>query len=592
MAFPESFLQELTARSEITDVVSQYVKLTKRSGANLFGLCPFHSEKTPSFSVSPEKQIYHCFGCGKGGGVINFIMEIENLSYPDAVRFLAKRANLEIPESAPDENRHRRERMLELNRDAARFFHDCLMAPGGEIARRYVDRRKIGGAMVTRFGLGFAPDSWDSLVNAMRDRGYTNAELHDAGLARVSKKGGGIYDTFRNRLMFPVIDVRGSVIGFSGRILDEGEPKYMNSPETLVFNKSRNLFAMNLAKKSKKGYIILSEGNIDVVALHQAGFDCAVASLGTSLTPEQARLLSNYTREVVIAYDFDAAGQKASQRAIGILEQLDIRVRVLRMEGAKDPDEFIKAFGAPAFENLVMRSENHIEYLLSDAASKYDLTVDESRVAFLKDAVALIANLPGAVAREVYSMKAAEMAGVSGEAVHSEVDHLRKRKLSAEKKKLEAEVSRPVRTNQPRVRSLRYENIRSAKAEEGLIRLLFADPSLLSSDQVLDQDDFSSEVLGRCFAELTRQIRSGGTPSLPMMAELFTGDEMSLLTGIIAEPQDMANSEKALDDYIEIIKMEKLTAKRGENSAAELNELAEKLRKSKGYGRKKDGGKG
>lgn len=586
MAFPESFLQELTARSEITDVVSQYVKLTKRSGANLFGLCPFHSEKTPSFSVSPEKQIYHCFGCGKGGGVINFIMEVENLSYPDAVRFLARRANMEVPESAPDENRHRRERMLELNRDAARFFHDCLLAHDGEIARRYVGKRKINGAMVTRFGLGFAPDSWDSLVNAMIDKGYTKANLLDAGLARASKKSGGVYDTFRNRLMFPVIDVRGSVIGFSGRILDDGEPKYMNSPETLVFNKSRNLFAMNLAKKSKKGYIILSEGNIDVVALHQAGFDCAVASLGTSLTSEQARLLSNYTKEVIIAYDFDVAGQKASQRAIGILEQLDIRVRVLRMEGAKDPDEYINKFGAPAFENLVMRSENHIEYLLSDAASKYDLSVDENRVAFLKDAVALIAKLPGAVEREVYSMKAAEMVKVSGDAVCSEVDRMRKKRLAVAKKKQEAEVSRPIRANQPRARSLHYENIRSAKAEEGVIRLLFTDPSLLSPGQSLKVEDFSSDVLGRCFSELERQIQSGGLPSLPMMAGLFSGDEMSLLTEIIGEPQDMANSEKALNDYIDIIKMEKLTVKRGENFTAELNELAEKLRKSKGYGRK------
>lgn len=591
MSFPESFLQELTARSEITDVVSQYVKLTKRSGANQFGLCPFHSEKTPSFSVSPEKQIYHCFGCGKGGGVINFIMDIENLSYPDAVRFLAKRANMEVPESAPDENRHRRELMLELNRDAARFFHGCLIAPGGEIARSYVDKRKISGAMVTRFGLGFAPDSWDSLVNAMLDRGYTKADLHDAGLARTSKKGSGIYDTFRNRLMFPVIDVRGNVIGFSGRILDNGEPKYMNSPETLVFNKSRNLFAINLAKKSKKGYIILSEGNIDVVALHQAGFDCAVASLGTSLTSEQARLLSNYTKEVVIAYDFDTAGKKASQRAIGILEQLDVRVRVLRMEGAKDPDEYINTFGAPAFENLVMRSENHIEYLLSDAASKYDLSVDESRVSFLKDAVGLIANLPDAVAREVYSMKAAEMAKVSGDAVHSEVDRLRKKKFAMAKKKHEAEISRPVRASQPRSRNLHYENIHSAKAEEGVIRILFTDPSLLTSGQILTIDDFSSEVLGRCFAELERQIQLESLPSLPMMAGLFTGDEMSLLTEIVSEPQDMANSEKALNDYIEIIKTEKLTAKRGENSATELNEFAEKLRKSKGYGRKQDGGK-
>ena len=304
MPIPERFLDELTERNDIVDVVSQYVRLTKRSGANLFGLCPFHSEKTPSFSVSPDKQIYHCFGCGKGGGVINFIMEIENLGFQDAVAFLARRANMPMPEEASTEDTSRRKRLLELNRDAARFFYEQLVAPTGKAGQAYVDRRGISAAMVRSFGLGFAPDSWDALSNAMRAKGYSDAELLEAGLMKPGRRGGG-YDTFRNRLMFPVIDVRGSVIGFSGRILGDGEPKYLNSPETAVFSKSHNLFALNLAKKSKSGYIILVEGNIDVVSLHQAGFDSAVASLGTSLTSEQARLLSRYTGEVILCYDRD-----------------------------------------------------------------------------------------------------------------------------------------------------------------------------------------------------------------------------------------------------------------------------------------------
>ena len=271
-------------------------------------------------------------------------MEIENLSFPEAVEFLAKRAGMAIPEQAADKDAKKRSRLLDANRDAARFFHEQLGTEAGKAAVEYMQRRRISPKIARNFGLGYAPDSWDSLIRALRDKGYTDYELLDAGLVKRGKNG-GFYDMFRNRLMFPVIDVRGNVIGFSGRILGEGEPKYLNTPETLVFNKSRNLFALNLAKKSKNGYIILSEGNIDVVSLHQAGFDSAVASLGTSLTPEQARIISRYTNQVIIAYDSDSAGVKAAQRAIGILEKLDLKVKVLKMQEAKDPDEYIKLRG-------------------------------------------------------------------------------------------------------------------------------------------------------------------------------------------------------------------------------------------------------
>ena len=586
MAFPESFLQELTERNDITDVVSSYVKLTKRSGSNQFGLCPFHSEKTPSFSVASDKQIYHCFGCGKGGTVINFIMEIENLSYPDAVRFLARRAGLAVPEDERDENHSRRERMLQLNRDAALFFHDQLSVPSGEIARQYVQKREISPAMVTRFGLGFAPDSWDSLVSAMQNKGYTKPELLDAGLARASKNGGsGIYDTFRNRLMFPVIDVRGSVIGFSGRILDDGEPKYMNSPETIVFNKSHNLFAMNLAKKSKTGYIILSEGNIDVVSLHQAGIDCAVASLGTSLTPDQAQLISRYAKEVVIAYDGDAAGQKASQRAISILQKLDLKVRVLRMSGAKDPDEYIKKFGTAAFENLLMRSENHVEYRLSDIASKYDLSSDENKVAFLKDATGLIAGLGNAVEREVYARKVAGMAKVSDDAVIAEVERLRKKMIGQAKKKQESDYSRPVRAQQPREKSVRFENVKSATAEKGILRLIYFEPDLFRDTPELSEEDFSVPVFGKMFSEIKERAKNGAQPSLVPLTERFSNEEISILTGILSEPFELTHGKKALNDYINIIKTEKLAKQQSSgNDGSDLMELAKKLRQSKGYG--------
>ena len=480
MAIPEKFIQDLIDRSDIVDVVSGYVRLTRRSGANMFGLCPFHSEKTPSFSVSPDRQIYHCFGCGKGGGVISFIMEIENLSYPEAVAFLARRAGMQMPEETDSAEGRKRARMLALNKDAARWFYSQLSEPAGKPAVEYIRRRGISPAMVKNFGLGAAPDTWESLRGAMRDKGYSDYELFDAGLVKRGRNG-GFYDAFRNRLMFPVIDVRGNVIGFSGRILGDGEPKYLNSPETLVFNKSRNLFALNLAKKSKSGYIILSEGNIDVVSLHQAGFDSAVASLGTSLTPEQARLISRYAHEVIIAYDSDGAGVKASQRAIGILEKLDIKVRILRMTGAKDPDEFIQKKGSEAFRKLIEGSENQVDYQLSAIRNKYDLTADEQKVDFIREASDLLAKMPDAVRRQVYAMRVAETAGVKGEVVAEDVERRHRRLVRSTQKTEQREQTRPEKLMQPAARELRYEDPESAAAEEGLIRLLYLEPALIQS---------------------------------------------------------------------------------------------------------------
>jgi len=581
MAIPESFLQELIERNDIADVVSGYVKLSKRSGSNLFGLCPFHSEKTPSFSVNSEKQIYHCFGCGKGGGVINFIMEVEGLTFPEAVEFLAKRVGLEVPQDKPDREAVRRERMLSLNKEAARFFHRELVAPTGKIAQDYVNKRQISPAMVKSFGLGFAPNSWDSLIKAMKKLGYTDQEMFDAGLVRAGKKPGSYYDTFRNRLMFPVIDIRGNVTGFSGRILDDGEPKYMNTPETLVFNKGRGLFAINLAKKTKADYFILAEGNVDVVAMHQAGFDSAVASLGTALTPEQARLISRYTDQVVIAYDNDNAGQKAAQRAIGILEKLDIKVRILRMQGAKDPDEFIKKNGPEVFKSLIEKSENHIEYRLQGVESKYDLKIDEERVAYLKESAKLIASLQNQLEREVYSMRAAQAANVSPKVVEDEVRRLRRRMMSQQKKQYEREELSPVKSFQPRDRAMRYENVRSAKAEQGIISLLHQDPELFRPGTALAADEFSSPVLGKIYSVLLEKVQQGGEISLPLLAGQFTPEEMDHLTEIISKPEIVQGSrEKALMDYINVIKTEHSKAQ----PEGDLRAIAEKYRQKKGYG--------
>ena len=516
----------------------------------MFGLCPFHSEKTPSFSVSPDKQIYHCFGCGKGGGVISFIMEIENLSFPEAVAFLARRANMTLPEQENDRESKKRARMLALNRDAARFFYEQLNSPAGERARQYMARRGIAKGTAVNFGLGCAPDDWGALERAMREKGYTDYELFDAGLIKKGRNGGW-YDAFRDRLMFPVIDVRGNVIGFSGRLLGENGPKYLNSPETSVFNKGSNLFALNLAKKSKRGYILLTEGNIDVVSLHQAGFDSAVASLGTSLTAEQARLISRYTDQVIIAYDNDGAGQKAAQRAIAILEKLDLKVKVLQMSGAKDPDEFIKLKGPEAFAKLIEGSENQMEYRLGQIAGKYDLSVDAQKLDYLREAEELLARRPSAAEREIYCRRIASEVGISPEVLIGEVNARRKRILrSAEKAE-----GRGTARGAPDTRAaIRYDDPASAVAEEGVIRLLYLEPELCASPRLPAAEEFSSPELGRIYSVLLARLREGRAVTADVLGAELDAREVSQLVGILQKPEALSNSGRALDDYINRIR--------------------------------------
>ncbi len=580
MAFPQSFIEDLIARSDIVDVVGSYVRLTKRSGANYFGLCPFHNERTPSFSVNPSEQFYYCFGCGKGGGVINFIMEIENLPYPDAVAHLAQRAGMQLPEESFDPNAKKRTRMLALNKDAARFFYEQLSTPNGARAGNYMRERRISPAVATRFGLGYAPDSWDSLMKAMSAKGYQEYELFEADLIRQRSRG-GFYDTFRNRLMFPIIDVRGDVIGFSGRIIGDGEPKYLNSRDTLVYNKGRNLFALNLAKKSKSGYIILSEGNIDIVSLHQAGFDSAVASLGTSLTPEQARLLSRYTKQVIIAYDNDGAGIKAAQRAISILERLDIKVKVLRMNGAKDPDEFIRLRGADAFRQLLEGSEDQIEYRLNVVGAKYDLSQDDQKVAYLQEAAQLIASLPSSVAREVYASRVAAQTGVGQDAVIAEVRRNRKKIVNRAIKTEEQRITRPEQAVQPVAKELRYSDPVSAVAEEGIIRLLFRDPALISVPELPDPEDFSSDTLAGIYRLLRKRITAGEIPDINSMTAELSPEEMNLLVSILQKPELLSGSKSALQDYTRRIHDQKEL--HTENGTEDLNALRERLKERKGY---------
>lgn len=582
MAFPPAFLDELTARNPIEDVVGEYVRL-KRSGSNLFGLCPFHGEKTPSFSVSPDKGIYYCFGCHKGGSVINFQMEIEGLSYPDAVRALAKRAGMEVPEDEQYQSRYRQqERLWALHKEAARFFYQQLYAPIGQKALAYAQGRGMTKTTLTRFGIGYAPDSWTDLTDALRKKGYTDQELRDSGLVTVSRKNGNLFDRFRDRLMFPIIDVRGNVIGFGGRIMsdqDKSAAKYLNSPETLIFNKRKNLFALNLAKKSKLGYLILVEGYMDAIALHQYGFDCAVASLGTALTEDGATLLSKYTDQVVLIYDGDAAGQNATQRAIPILERAGLQVKVLQMRDAKDPDEFLKKFGADRFKLLLEESSNRVEYQLKAIARKYDLRDDDQKVNFLQESAELVSTLSSAVQREVYAGRVAEAAGISMEAMNLEVSRARKRRLAKERKKQEKIDLAPARSLQPKSRSIHYNNLKSAMAEELLLGMILKEPALLDQTASLQSEMFSSELLGRVYRQLRQRHEQGFEVALSGLEDL-TSEEMSHIAGVAQRHTGPVN-EQALLDCVRIIQREHQAA--GAKSEEDLMAMRDSLQKRKGY---------
>ncbi len=556
MAFPESFIDELIQRNPIEDVVGQHVQL-RRAGANMFGLCPFHGEKTASFSVAPDKGIYYCFGCHKGGGVINFQMEIDGLSYPDAVRALAKRVGMEVPEDEQYQSRYRKqERLWGLHKEAARFFHSQLYAPVGKEALNYALGRGMSRNILTAFGVGYAPDSWDSMVKAMRARGYTDEELRDSGLVTVSQKNGNLFDRFRDRLMFPIIDVRGNVIGFGGRTIKGGDnvAKYLNSPETMIFNKRKNLFGLNLAKKTKQGSLILVEGNIDVVALHQYGFDNAVASLGTSLTEEQAALMSKYAEQIILIYDGDQAGQNATKRAIPILEKAGLQVKVLQLRDAKDPDEFLKKFGADRFKLLLEESANRVEYQLNVIYRKYDLREDDQKVKYLQESAELISTLSSAVQQEVYSHRIAETAKIGFEAMKLEVEKARKRRIAREKKKQEAIDLAPAKNLQPKSREIRYDNMKSAMAEEVVVAQALRDPTLLDQAGGLRQEMFSSPLLGRVFAQICSRHKSGMEVSLAVLAEL-SQEEMSHIAGLLHRLEGPVNSA-AFADCVRTIQSE------------------------------------
>ena len=548
----ESFIQQLKQYSDIEHIVSGYVQL-KKKGRYLSGLCPFHSEKSPSFFVYPQTQSFYCFGCGAGGDVITFIRQIENLEYMEAVRFLADRCGMTVPQDSEDDGRARlKKRVLEINRETAHYFHDCLMSEQGKDAYAYLIRRGRDRKTIRHFGLGYAPDSWHGLVEHLRTKGFSEKEMIEANVAVQSQKGGA-YDRFRNRVMFPIIDVRGNVIAFGGRALDDKGAKYLNSSDTIVFKKSKNLFALNFAKTSKLPGLILAEGYMDVIAIHQAGFDNAVATLGTSLTEEQARLISQYADKVVLAYDSDGPGQAATKRALNIFDEVGVKVTVLSMTGAKDPDEYIQKYGRERFAMLIDGSRNAIEFELSRLRNNHDVQTADGKVNFLKEACKLFAGIRNPVEREVYITQVANELEISPQAIKAQIQSLDKREQSWQRRQQKADTNIYIgRMAAAKNDVSRQVNLRYAMAEEGILYCLMKNPDFYQTvREKIAPEDFVTEVNRELYTAMVKRLESGQPIEMLDLSSELSPQAMGRVSAILATAPVQRCDLAELDDYIQ-----------------------------------------
>ena len=582
---PREYIDEVVRRSDITEVVSSYVQLRHR-GRTHTGLCPFHSEKTPSFVVYPETQSFYCFGCGAGGDVITFVRKINNLDYVEAVKMLAGRAGMPMPEE-DDKAGRLRSRVLAINKEAARFFYEQLNAENDDAraARAYWRGRGLSDSTIRRFGLGFSPNDFGALRRHLRTRGYTEEEMLASGLQKRSEKG-NVYDVFRGRVMTPIFDLRGNVIAFGGRVLGDEKPKYINSPETLVYKKSKAMFALNIAKKSASRRYILCEGYMDVISLHQAGFDTAVAACGTALTPYQVRLLGEYADEVVLCYDSDEAGQKATARSLGLFAESPVKVSVLNIPGAKDPDEFIKKYGRERFEALLNGTSNAIEYKLAKVREKYDLARPADRVEYIKDAIRLLAGRLTPTEREVYAGRLAEETDVA-------------------KANVMAQLEAAVRANQRRAQRQREKELLNtgagadiklpynvpggekalgvASAEQQLVAALIRDPSLIPmAESRVKPEQFLMEDMAAAYAAVLEAKRQGHLPDLATLASALPEETVSRLSLLLARNYDVGLGRRDVEMYLDRLEQSvPQSSKAGGMTGEELEEYMERLRRKK-----------
>lgn len=558
MAFSDEFLEEIRDRNDIEDVISSYVNL-KRQGRLLKGLCPFHNEKTPSFTVYPETKSFYCFGCGAGGEVITFIRRIENLDYVEAIRMLADRAGLQMPDDGYDDSiaKHKK-RLYAANREAARYFNSSLNAPVGKAALDYLHNRGLSDSTIRHFGMGYAPDSWDSLINHMRSKGFTLSELFDANLVKRSERDGKVryYDNFRNRVMTPIIDLRGNVIAFGGRVLDDSKPKYVNTSDTLIYKKTDNVFALNFAKNGNPDSLIVVEGYMDVIALHQAGFKNAVASLGTALTKEQASLISRYTDSVILSYDADEAGQQATQKAIRIFGETGVKIRVLRLDGGKDPDEIIKKHGKERFKALLDGAANNIEYSLIKARRKYDLTLTDGKVGFLSEAAEILSSC-SAIESDIYASRLADELGVQKDAILTEIRSKRSKRRYGEKKREFEEIKRSALTPGDDVNPQRKYHVKAARAEDIILATLFNNPDFYQSiGSKLSPEMFITDFNRKVYQALSKRLDESRSIDLSVFTGEFLPEESGRLAKFIAMRDEISNTVAECLDCIEVLKKE------------------------------------
>lgn len=581
---PELFIQQLKQSCDMERIVSGYLPL-KKKGRYLVGLCPFHSEKSPSFYVYPQNQSFYCFGCGAGGDVITFIRRIENLEYMEAVKLLADRCGLELPMDSDqsDARSMLKKRVLEINRESARFFHSCLMSEQGRQAYEYLISRGRDRKTIRHFGLGYAPAGWDGLLNHLRAKGFSDNDMLEANV--VTKGKYGPHDRFSNRVIFPIIDLRGNVVAFGGRALDDKGAKYLNSSDTPVFKKSKTLFALNFAKTSKRPGLILAEGYMDVIAIHQAGFDNAVATLGTALTEEQARLISQYAERVVLAYDSDGPGQAATKRAMNIFDEVGVKVSVLSMTGAKDPDEFIKKYGTERFAMLLDNSRNPVEFELSKLRTTYDTAQADGKVGYLKEACKLFAGIRNPVEREVYITQTANELEISPQAIKAQIENLDKRESYRQRKQQRADTNIYIgRMAAAKDDLQRRTNLRYAMAEEGVLFCLMKNPD--SYPQVssrVSEQDFVTDINRQLYLALSQRLEQGQTVEMIDLSSQLSPELMGRISAIMATAPSQRCDEQTLGDYIarliehRSVKTEREVAQMDDNDLGEyVKQLAAK----------------